>query len=106
SRTRFHCVWSVSVSGPAMSVETSVKRSSLPMLIPLGAHAKNPPIKLTRPVYVIGAKSSCRIQLVSSTVSQAHALLVQTRHGCYIRDLASRTQVFVNGKQVKEAALY
>ena len=89
-----------------MAVETSVKRSSLPVLIPLGAHAKNPHIKLTRPVYVIGSKSNCRIKLVSSTVSSTHALLVQTRHITYLRDLCSRTHIFVNGQQVKEAILH
>ncbi|HEX3356463.1 MAG TPA: FHA domain-containing protein, partial [Tepidisphaeraceae bacterium] len=88
-----------------MSEETSDKRTSLPVLIPLGLHAKNQPIKLGRPVYVLGAKQHCRIHLVSSTVSNTHAVLVQTRHITYIRDLCSRTHIYVNGDEVKESVL-
>ena len=61
-----------------MAVDTDVKRSSLPLLIPLGEYAKNPPIKLGRPVFIMGSKPSCRIHLKSTTVSSTHAMLVQT----------------------------
>ena len=88
-----------------MPVDPEPKRSSLPALIPQGTYAKHPPIKLSRPVYVLGSKDRCRIHLTSSTVSSAHALLVQTRHLTYICDLCSRSHVFVNGKQIKEAIL-
>jgi pSer/pThr/pTyr-binding forkhead associated (FHA) protein len=88
-----------------MAVDTDVKRSSLPLLIPLGEYAKNPPIKLSRPVFVIGSKPNCRIHLKSTTVSSTHAMIVQTRHLTYIRDLCSRTHVYVNGLEVKEAVL-
>jgi pSer/pThr/pTyr-binding forkhead associated (FHA) protein len=89
-----------------MSEQNSDKRTSLPVLIPLGLHAKNQPIKLGRPVYVLGSKQQCRIHLVSSSVSNTHAVLVQTRHITYIRDLCSRTHVYVNGDEVTEAVLH
>ncbi len=88
-----------------MSEQNSDKRTSLPVLLPLGLHAKNQPIKLGRPVYVLGSKQQCRIHLVSSSVSNTHAVLVQTRHITYIRDLCSRTHIFVNGDEVTEAVL-
>ena len=80
-------------------------RRGVPQLVPTGEQKGKPSILLNRPVYQIGARESCRILLVSSTVSQVHALLVQTRHTSYIRDLASRTGVLINGKKVREAAL-
>ena len=85
--------------------DNPAKRSSLPVLIPQGAYAGSAPIKLGWPAFVLGSKDRCRIKLVSSTVSGTHALLVQTRHTTFIRDLCSRSHVFVNGKQVKEAEL-
>src|SRR4051794_8948480 len=88
-----------------MSVENDLKRSSLPMLIPLGEFAKGSGVKLSRPVYVAGSKLNCRIHLKSTTVSSTHALLVQTRHLTYVRDLCSRSHVYVNGLEVKEAVL-
>src|SRR6266581_1721441 len=80
-------------------------RPGPPVLIPMGAHAGRPPITLARPVFVIGSRRTARIHLLSSTVSKAHALLVQTRHATYLRDLASRTHTYVNGAPIREAIL-
>lgn len=71
----------------------------------MGHHSGKPPVPLTRPVTVIGSRSSARIHLISSTVSKAHALLVKSNDGVYIRDLASRSRVYINGDQVREADL-
>ena len=87
-----------------MAVDSSAKHTG-PILVPTGQYAGRPGIHLRRPVYLIGARSDARIHLSSSTVSRVHALVVQTRHETYIRDLASRTHLFVNGKQVAEAVL-
>ncbi len=76
-----------------------------PALLPLGHHQGKPPIQLARPVSVIGSRSNARIHLMSSTVSKAHALLVRSNGRSYIRDLASRTKVYINGEQVREADL-
>src|SRR2546421_4426324 len=75
------------------------------MLIPMGAHAGRSPIALSKPFYVIGSRRSARIHLLSSTVSKAHALLIQTRHATYLRDLASRTHTYVNGQPIPEVIL-
>lgn len=87
---------------PSARADTPV---SGPALIPLGTHQGKPPIPLNRPVWVIGSRSSARLRLISPTVSKAHALLVRSNGRCYIRDLASRTRLFINGEQVREADL-
>jgi pSer/pThr/pTyr-binding forkhead associated (FHA) protein len=76
-----------------------------PALLPLEQHEGKPAVRLSRPVYVIGSRSSARIHLLSSTVSKAHALLVRSNGRTYIRDLASRSHVIINGRQVREADL-
>lgn len=76
-----------------------------PALVPLGHHQGKPPIPLVRPVIVIGSRSNARIHLVSSSVSKAHALLVRSNGRFYIRDLASRTKLFVNDEATREADL-
>src|ERR1700679_4329937 len=87
-----------------MAAESSAKYTG-PTLVPTGQYAGQPGIALRRPVYVVGSRSDARIHLQSRTVSRAHAILVQTRHETYIRDLASRGGIFVNGKQVRESIL-
>ena len=79
--------------------------SGVPVLVPVGGHTGKPPIVLNRPVFIIGSHNRARIHLNSTSVSRHHALLAQTRHQTYIRDLASRTHVFVNGVQVREHVL-
>lgn len=75
-------------------------------LIPLGSHAGSPPISIKRPATLIGSrKDIARIHLESSTVSNAHAVLVLNETGCYIHDLGSRTGVWVNGQKVVDADL-
>src|SRR5262245_41599799 len=76
-----------------------------PALMPMGHHEGKPPIPLLRPVIVIGSRSNARIHLVSHTVSKAHALLVRSNGRTYIRDLASRSKVFINDEQAREAEL-
>src|SRR5262245_51105468 len=76
-----------------------------PTLTPTGHFAGKPTLPISRSVTLIGARKQCRLQLISSTVSQNHALIVNADSGPYIRDLASREHVFVNGIQVKEGAL-
>ena len=61
---------------------------------------------ISRSVTLIGARKTARLQLISSTVSQTHALIVNADSGPYIRDLASRMGVQVNGRQAKELPLH
>jgi pSer/pThr/pTyr-binding forkhead associated (FHA) protein len=86
---------------PAKSKSSAVG----PALLPVERHRGKPPIKLTRPVYVVGSRSSARIHLVSSSVSKAHALVVRSNGRTYIRDLASRSKVIINGQPQREATL-
>src|SRR5688572_2174606 len=76
-----------------------------PTLTPLGHYAGRPDIALSRQVTVVGSKPGSRLHLASSTVSQSHAFIVNSTGGAYVRDLASRTHVFVNGKDRREADL-
>jgi pSer/pThr/pTyr-binding forkhead associated (FHA) protein len=84
------------------SPSKSDSRTKWPALVPLGHHTGKPPIPLHRPVTLIGSRSNARIHLTSSSVSKAHALVVKDGPVTYIRDLASRTHLFINGEQVKE----
>lgn len=77
----------------------------MPALVPLGAHTGKPPIPLKRPVMVVGSRSNAHLHLLSSKVSKAHALIINSDGKIYIRDLASRTHIYVNKKQVREADL-
>src|SRR5687768_11103606 len=76
-----------------------------PMLLPQGAHAGKPGMPLGRPFILIGSRNRAHVHLVSHTVSRAHAAIINTDFGSYIRDLGSRTHTFVNGRPMKEGAL-
>src|SRR5262249_55745946 len=64
-----------------------------------------PAIPLKRVLTVVGAIKTAHIHLLSKQVSQVHAVLVCSNGGLYVRDVASRTRVFVNDKAVREAEL-
>src|ERR1051326_9230371 len=77
-----------------------------PTLTPTGRFAGKPEIPLSRTVTLIGSGAGARLQLISSTVSKSHALLVNCDRGPYVRDLASRTKLLVNEQPVREAVLH
>jgi len=63
-------------------------------------------VRLERPVFVIGRRTTADLQLVSADVSREHAEIVQDGGGRYlIRDRASRYGTFVNGEQISERPL-
>src|SRR3954470_19326664 len=76
-----------------------------PTLTPTGHFAGKPTLPISRTVTLVGSRKQARLQLISSSVSQNHALIVNADAGPYIRDLSSRTGVFVNGQQIKESPL-
>ncbi len=76
-----------------------------PALVPRGANEGKAPIRLSRPVWIIGSRKGCHLHLVSSQISQAHCVIVNTGHGLYVKDLASRTHTYVNKRPVVEAVL-
>jgi len=58
-----------------------------------------------RPVLLIGSRHNAHLHLLSRQISKAHALLISSDGKVYVRDLASRTHVYVNGQEVREADL-
>jgi pSer/pThr/pTyr-binding forkhead associated (FHA) protein len=64
-----------------------------------------PPIILADSSIVIGSGDAAQIRLKSLSVSKAHALLLVDGGTAYVRDLASRTELFVNDQPVRNAVL-
>src|SRR3954469_6779232 len=90
-----------------MVVHSSSKTTATPWpaLLPMGALAGKPPVPIARPATLVGSRQTANLRLHSSTVSKAHALILSGDSKVHIRDLNSRTKVFVNGKEVREADL-
>jgi pSer/pThr/pTyr-binding forkhead associated (FHA) protein len=76
-----------------------------PALVPAGRFDAQPPFYLDRPVTLIGSRHRAHIRLESEDVSRSHAVVVNTRGRVIIRDLGSRTRVYVNGQEAWEAPL-
>lgn len=76
-----------------------------PALVPAADLAGRPPLPLARPITLVGSRHTANIRISSSTISKAHALILNSEGSLYIRDLASRTGVIVNGTPVRECAL-
>lgn len=90
-----------------MAVQSSKKPSALPYpsLVPLGHHAGKPAIPLGKAVILVGSRQNAHLHLLSRHVSKAHALILSHDGNVYIRDLASREQVYINGVAEREAWL-
>ena len=54
---------------------------------------------------LIGRRDGCDIKLLEDSVSTTHAIIFEMDGRRYIRDLASRTGTFVNGKQIHQVEL-
>lgn len=76
-----------------------------PTLVPVGQHHGQKPLPLTRLFTLIGSSPSARLFLPSKAVSRCHAVIINTGAGLFVRDLASRTRIRVNGQVVIEADL-
>ena len=77
----------------------------VPLLVPEGAEAGEPPIAIAREFMLIGNRRRAHLRLGSTDVSRCHAALMFSQSTLYIRDLASRTGVLVNGARVRETEL-
>jgi pSer/pThr/pTyr-binding forkhead associated (FHA) protein len=75
------------------------------MLVPIGPHQGQPPLPLGRLFTLIGSAPSARLYLASKQVSRCHAVVINADTGLFVRDLASRAELRVNGRAVKEADL-
>lgn len=76
-----------------------------PVLKPLGPVGDSPAIRVNRPSCLVGDRSRVHLSLRSPLVSRSHALVIVDANEVYIRDLASRNRLFVNGYAVRETAL-
>jgi len=79
--------------------------SRWPVLKPMGQDQDPRSIRLNRLTCVVGARSRVHLPLRSPLVSRAHALIILDEDEIYIRDLASRNGLQVNGSAVHESAL-
>ncbi|HEY2586110.1 MAG TPA: FHA domain-containing protein [Tepidisphaeraceae bacterium] len=78
-----------------------------PALLPQGEHAGKSAMPVgTRQLTLVGSRNRSHLHLLSTTISRNHACIVMTKAGPYIRDLASRTGVILNGRKVKESDLH
>jgi pSer/pThr/pTyr-binding forkhead associated (FHA) protein len=76
------------------------------VLLPQGDHAGKSGLPLGgRPFTLIGSRNRAHLHLLSTTISRSHACIISSKSGMYVRDLASRTGVLVNGRKVKEMDL-
>jgi serine phosphatase RsbU (regulator of sigma subunit) len=62
-------------------------------------------LRLERPVFVIGRRTTADLQLVSADVSREHAEIVREEGQFLLRDRASRYGTFVNNEQITERPL-
>lgn len=62
-------------------------------------------VRLDRPLTIVGSKLHSHLRIVSQAISGSHALLLNLGNHVFVRDLMSRTHVFVNDRQVTEAQL-
>lgn len=60
-------------------------------------------IRLDRPLTIVGSKLHSHLRIVSPAVSGSHAVLLNLGNHVFVRDLMSRTHVFVNDREVAAA---
>src|SRR3954447_15467139 len=84
---------------------TSAADNGAPSLIPQGQHRGKPGMMLSRPFTLAGSRDRAHLHLLSNTVSKCHAGIVHDNGRVYVRDLSSRTHVYVNGRVIREIEL-
>jgi pSer/pThr/pTyr-binding forkhead associated (FHA) protein len=60
-----------------------------------------PPVRITKPRFVIGRAEDCDLRLVNQFISRRHAELRQHGDWLHVRDLGSRNGTAVNGQPVE-----
>jgi pSer/pThr/pTyr-binding forkhead associated (FHA) protein len=60
-------------------------------------------IRLDRPLTIVGSKLHSHLRIVSPAVSGSHAVLLNLGNHVFVRDLMSRTHVFVNDREAATA---
>lgn len=79
-------------------------RTLCPVLKPLTL-LDTRPIRIDRQVCILGTHARVHLPLPSPIVSRTHALIVTSGDETYVRDLASRNGIYVNGQLVRESRL-
>ena len=79
--------------------------SPWPSLVPLRRRGVLRPIVLSDPCVVVGSGAPAQIRLRSPSVSEAHVLILAAPGRAYVRDLASKTRLYVNDEAVREGPL-
>lgn len=74
-----------------------------PLLVRVDGSA--PPIRLNRPLTIVGSKLQSHLRIVSAAISGSHALLLNLGNNILLRDLMSRSHVYVNDREVAECRL-
>lgn len=74
-----------------------------PVLVPVGQDGLL--VRMARPIMLVGSGPTCRVQLRGEKVSTVHAALIRDGTIAYVRDLASRDGVMVDGESVQECLL-
>lgn len=88
------------------STKAAAPPSKRPTLVPQGEHAGKPSMPLGAHLFtMIGSRNRAHLHLLSSTISRNHAGIVTGKSGVYIRDLASRNGIIVNGRKLRESEL-
>lgn len=89
---------------PSTKPAPAIKR---PTLLPQAEHAGKPAMPLGAHQFtLIGSRNRAHLHLLSSTISRNHACIITGKSGVYVRDLASRNGVIVNGRKVRESELH
>jgi pSer/pThr/pTyr-binding forkhead associated (FHA) protein len=91
-----------------MSVTFTSKHGAaqyFPILKVAGEAAMRAPVALTKAVCIVGRHLGVHLPLAHKQVSKLHALIIKERDRVYVRDLASRNHLLVNGQPVREADL-
>src|SRR5690348_4280818 len=89
----------------ASPLPTDWAEHNLPIFKVFADQGSHPPVKLDRPVCVVGRDYDANLPLDAPQVSRHHALIVRDRSTVYLRDLASKNGVQRNGKRVREVEL-
>lgn len=78
--------------------------SASPVLVRLEG---SPPasVQLKRPLTIVGSKLHSHLRIVSTAISGSHALFLNLGNNVFLRDLMSRTHVYVNDQEVAECRL-
>ena len=96
-----------SSSSPKSASAAALAAAKRATLLPQAEHAGKPAMPLGAHQFtLIGSRNRAHLHLLSTTISRNHAGIVLTKGGLYVRDLASRAGVILNGRKVKESDLH